>query len=175
MALPPHSGPRPLIQFRKHFSQTVGLLGRVVIPSQGLYPNTGQHKHRINTYTHQTSIPWVRFQPTNPASKRAKALHALDRAATVTGSINPLYSTVIWSPVTQLFSSGDWMFLFQTFLEDDKTKLFRSSFIFALLLRFFFLFLSLSLCFFSLYTSWIYMSIKSIITSLFKVNFMIGK
>jgi hypothetical protein len=28
------------------FTQTVGLLGRVVSPSQGLYLNTGQHKHR---------------------------------------------------------------------------------------------------------------------------------
>jgi hypothetical protein len=29
MALPAHSGPRPLIKFRNHFSQTVGLLGVV--------------------------------------------------------------------------------------------------------------------------------------------------
>jgi hypothetical protein len=32
----------------------VGLLGRVISPSQGLYLNTGQHKRRINAYTHQT-------------------------------------------------------------------------------------------------------------------------
>jgi hypothetical protein len=51
MALPAHSGPRPLTQFRNHFSQTVGLLGRVISPSQGRYLNTGQHKHRINAYT----------------------------------------------------------------------------------------------------------------------------
>jgi hypothetical protein len=57
MALPAHSGPRPLIQFRNHFSQTVGLLGRLTSPSQGRYINTGQHKHRINTCTHQTSMP----------------------------------------------------------------------------------------------------------------------
>jgi hypothetical protein len=31
--------------------QTVGLLGRVISSSQGLYLNTGQHKHRINAYT----------------------------------------------------------------------------------------------------------------------------
>jgi hypothetical protein len=30
MTLPAHSGPRPLIQFRNHFSQTVGHLGRVI-------------------------------------------------------------------------------------------------------------------------------------------------
>jgi hypothetical protein len=33
------------------YSQLVGPLGRVISPSQGRYLNTGQHKHRINTYT----------------------------------------------------------------------------------------------------------------------------
>jgi hypothetical protein len=33
MALPAHSGPWSLIQFRNHFSQTLGLLGRVISPS----------------------------------------------------------------------------------------------------------------------------------------------
>jgi hypothetical protein len=46
-----HSGSRPLIQFRNHFSQTVGPLGRVISPSEGRYIRKGQHKHRINTYT----------------------------------------------------------------------------------------------------------------------------
>jgi hypothetical protein len=78
MALPAHSGPRPLIQFRNHFSQTVGLLGRVISPSQDRYLNTGQHKHRINTYTYQTSMPWVGFEHTIPASKRAKIVHAMN-------------------------------------------------------------------------------------------------
>jgi hypothetical protein len=45
------------------FLQTVGFLGRVISPSQGRYLNTGQHKHRINTYTHQTSMPCVGFEP----------------------------------------------------------------------------------------------------------------
>jgi hypothetical protein len=30
--------------------QTVGLLGRGISPSQDLYLNTGQHKHRINAH-----------------------------------------------------------------------------------------------------------------------------
>jgi hypothetical protein len=68
--------------------QTLELLGRVISSSQGLYLNTGQHKHRINTYTHQTSMPCVGFEPTIPASERAKTVHVLDRSATVTGSIN---------------------------------------------------------------------------------------
>jgi hypothetical protein len=57
MTLPAHSGPWLLIQFRNQISQMVGLLGRVISPSQGLYLNTGQHKHRINAYTRQTSMP----------------------------------------------------------------------------------------------------------------------
>jgi hypothetical protein len=39
------------------YTQSVGLLGRVIGPSQGLYLNTVQRKHRINTHTHKTSIP----------------------------------------------------------------------------------------------------------------------
>jgi hypothetical protein len=30
-------------------------------------------------------MPWVGFEPTIQASERAKAVHALDRSATVTG------------------------------------------------------------------------------------------
>jgi hypothetical protein len=67
--------------------QTVGLLGRVISSSQGLYLNTGQHKHRINTYTHQTSMSYVGFEPTISVSERAKTVHALDSSATVTGSL----------------------------------------------------------------------------------------
>jgi hypothetical protein len=93
MALPAHSGPRPLFQFRNHFSQTVGLLGRVISPFQGRYLNTGQHKHRINAYIHQTFMPWVGFETTIPASERAKTVYTLDRVATVTGSHYRYYTT----------------------------------------------------------------------------------
>jgi hypothetical protein len=85
-ALPAHSGPWPLIQFRNHFSQTAGFLGRVISPPQGRYLNTGLHKHRINAYTQQTSVPWVGFEPTIPASEQAERVHGLDRAATATSS-----------------------------------------------------------------------------------------
>jgi hypothetical protein len=93
MALPYHSGPRPVIQFRNHFSQTVGLLGLVISPLQGRYLNTGQHKHIINAYIHQTSMPLVGFEPAIPASEREKAVHALDRAGTVTANLSylPVY------------------------------------------------------------------------------------
>jgi hypothetical protein len=38
-----------------------------------------------NSHSHQTSMPWVRFEPTITASEREKRLHALDRSAGVTG------------------------------------------------------------------------------------------
>jgi hypothetical protein len=100
MALPARSGPRLLIQLRNHFSQTVGLIGRVISPSQGLYLNTGQRKHRINSYTHQTSMPWVELEPTIPASERTKTVHALDRAATVTAlffTLSQKFLGIWWS------------------------------------------------------------------------------
>jgi hypothetical protein len=50
MDLPTHSGPWPLIQFRNHFLQTVGLFGRVISPSQGRYLHTGQRIHTPNTH-----------------------------------------------------------------------------------------------------------------------------
>jgi hypothetical protein len=51
MALSALSGPRPLIQFRNHFSHAVGFLGRVISSSQGLYLNTGQHKQNKSIHT----------------------------------------------------------------------------------------------------------------------------
>jgi hypothetical protein len=77
------------------FLQTVGLLGRVISPSQGLYLNTRQHKHRINIYTRQTFMPWVEFKPTIPASERTKTVHALDRSASVTGIC--IYTRIYYS------------------------------------------------------------------------------
>jgi hypothetical protein len=90
MALAAHSGPRTPIQFRNYFSQTVGPFGRVISPSQCRYLNTGQHKHRINAYTHQTFMPWMGFESTIPASERAKTVHALDRAATMNGTYDTI-------------------------------------------------------------------------------------
>jgi hypothetical protein len=66
IALQPFVGPWPRFQFRNHFSQTVGLLGRVISLSQGCYLNTGQHKHRINAYTNIHAFEW----DSNPRSQR---------------------------------------------------------------------------------------------------------
>jgi hypothetical protein len=51
-ALQTFDGPWPLFQFLDLFTQSVGLLRRGISPSQGRYLHTGQHKHRINAYTH---------------------------------------------------------------------------------------------------------------------------
>jgi hypothetical protein len=64
------------------FRQSVELLGRGISPPQGRYLHTGQHKQNKRT---QISIPHVGFEPTIPAIERAKAVDALDRAATVLG------------------------------------------------------------------------------------------
>jgi hypothetical protein len=89
-------GPWPLIFSFMIISQTAGLLGRVTSSSQCLYLNIGQHNHRINTYTYQTSMPCVRFEPTISASERAKTVHALDRSATVTGQIHTYNNNIIY-------------------------------------------------------------------------------
>jgi FAD synthase len=83
MALQSFVGPWPLLQFRNlFFTQTVGLLGRVISPSQGRYLHTEQHKQNKHT---QTSMLRVGFEPTIQAFERAKTVHTLDRAATVIG------------------------------------------------------------------------------------------
>jgi hypothetical protein len=72
--------------FQFHYSSTDG---RTPWTSDQLVarplPNTGQHKHRINTYTNQTFMTCVGFEHTIPASETAKTIHASDRSATVTG------------------------------------------------------------------------------------------
>jgi hypothetical protein len=64
---------------------SVGLLGRVISPSQSRYLTQTYYKHT------QTSMPRVRFEPTIPGFERAKTVHALDRAATVIGYVCGVY------------------------------------------------------------------------------------
>jgi hypothetical protein len=83
MALQPFVGLWPLFQILDLFTQSVGLLGRGISPSQGRYLHTELHKQNKRT---QTSMPQVGFEPTIPLFERAKTVHhALDRAATVIG------------------------------------------------------------------------------------------
>jgi hypothetical protein len=60
MALQLFAGPWPLLQFRNLFTQTVGLLGRVISPLQGRYLHTGQHKHRIKAHTDIHALSGIR-------------------------------------------------------------------------------------------------------------------
>jgi hypothetical protein len=78
----PSLGPGLIFQFLNIFTQTVELLVRVISPSQGLYLYTGQHKHR-KTHKHINIHASVGFEPTIPASERAKTVNVSDRSATV--------------------------------------------------------------------------------------------
>jgi hypothetical protein len=74
------------------YTQSVGLLGRGISPSQGHYLHTVQHKHRISSQRHPC-LEWD-SKPTSSVFERAKTVHALDRAVTVIGTtcctfINP--------------------------------------------------------------------------------------
>ena len=60
--------------------------------SQGLYLNTGQHKHKITTY--QIFIPYVVFELTIAATERATIVHALDRPASVTGTLEVIQKEI---------------------------------------------------------------------------------
>jgi hypothetical protein len=91
VALQPFVGPWSLLQFRNHFTQLVGLLGRGISPSQGHYLHTQDNTNTEQTHT-QTSMPWVGFEPTIPAFKRAKTVHALDRAGTVIRLLLPYFT-----------------------------------------------------------------------------------
>jgi hypothetical protein len=52
-------------------------------------------------------MPYVRFEPTFPASQRAKTVHVLDSAATVTGSLRYYRSEVETNGETGLKSKWD--------------------------------------------------------------------
>jgi hypothetical protein len=82
MALHPFVGPWPPFQLLDLFTESVGLLGRGISPSQGRYLHTEQHKQRMHT---QTSMSQVGFEPPIPLVEWAKTVHALDRVATVIG------------------------------------------------------------------------------------------
>jgi hypothetical protein len=77
-------GPRSLIfQFYDHFTD-----GRTPWTSDTLVARPlPKHRKTQNKHTYQTSIPCVGFEPTIPASERAKRVHALDRSATMTCQI----------------------------------------------------------------------------------------
>jgi hypothetical protein len=60
MALKPFVGLVLFFSFVIFFTQTVGLLGQVISPSQGLYLYIGQHKHRINAHADIHALNGIR-------------------------------------------------------------------------------------------------------------------
>jgi hypothetical protein len=75
MALQPLLGPGLFFSSIIIFTQTVGLLGRVMTPSQGRYLHAGQHKHRINSYTYIHVLSWIRtHDPSVLASEDSSCL-----------------------------------------------------------------------------------------------------
>jgi hypothetical protein len=64
------------------YTQSVGIIGRVIIPSQNRYLHREQHKQTLNANTSRLQAGFV---PTIPVLERAKTVHALDRAATLIG------------------------------------------------------------------------------------------
>jgi hypothetical protein len=71
----PLLGPGLFFSFVIIFTQTVGLLGRVISPSQGRYLHTGQHKHRINAHTDIHALSGIRtHDPSFRASEDSSCL-----------------------------------------------------------------------------------------------------
>jgi hypothetical protein len=77
MTLQPFVGPCALFQFPDLFTQSVGLLGREISPSQGRYLHAG-HQKTQNRRTY-TSMPQVGFEPSIPVFEQVKTVHAIDR------------------------------------------------------------------------------------------------
>jgi hypothetical protein len=82
MTLQPFVGPWSLFQCLDLFTQSVGLLGRGISPSQGRCLHTGEHKDKINA---QASMPQGGFEPTFSVFEWTNTFHAFDRATTVVG------------------------------------------------------------------------------------------
>jgi hypothetical protein len=71
----PLLGPYLICSFVIIFIQSVGLLGWVISPSQGLYLNTWHHKHRINAYTDIYALNGIRtHDPSVRASEDSSCL-----------------------------------------------------------------------------------------------------
>jgi hypothetical protein len=65
--------------------QSTGRLGLMISSSQGPYVYTNTLKLTFNANTKHPCCEW--FEPTVPASARAKRVHVLDRSATVTSNV----------------------------------------------------------------------------------------
>jgi hypothetical protein len=72
------------------YTQSVGLIGRVISPSQGLFLYIGQHKHRINAYTNIHTSSRIRtYDPSVRASEDSSCLRQLGYRDRRSGYIDP--------------------------------------------------------------------------------------
>jgi hypothetical protein len=87
-------GPELLAHHSYIHTQTVGLLGRVISPSQDRYVHTGQHKHRINANTDMHSLNGLRtYGPSVRASEGSSCLRPCGHCDGPSGFITMNYST----------------------------------------------------------------------------------
>jgi hypothetical protein len=93
MALQPFVGPWPLLHFLDLLTQTVGLLGRGISPSQGLCLYTGQHKHRINAHANIHVSSRIRtYDPSVRASEDSSCLKSqIHTPSIVTKTLDSMY------------------------------------------------------------------------------------
>jgi hypothetical protein len=87
-------GPGLFFSFVIFFTQTVGLHGWVISPSQGSYLHTGQHKHRLNADTDIHALSAIRTHDPSVRASEDSSVRALDRAATVIGTCYVIISKV---------------------------------------------------------------------------------
>jgi hypothetical protein len=85
----PLLGPGLFFSYVIFFTQTVGLLGRVISPSQGLYLHTGQHKHRTNIHA------LSRIRNHDPSFRASVASSCLTPRGHRDRHIAPLLSTIL--------------------------------------------------------------------------------
>jgi hypothetical protein len=77
------------------FTQTVGLLGRAISPSQGRYLHTGQQKHRINAHTDIHALSGIRA---HDSSVRAGEDSSCFRRRGHRGRLSgPYNSFIVWT------------------------------------------------------------------------------
>jgi hypothetical protein len=87
-------------RFLELFRQMVGLLGRVISPSQGLYLHTTTQHRKTRTNTH--ALSGIRtYDPSNQPAKT----HASDSTATVTGIYHLLHSYISTSEGRELYEA----------------------------------------------------------------------
>jgi hypothetical protein len=82
------------------YTQTVDLLGRVIGPPQGLYLNTGQHRHRLNARARARTHTRIHTQ--------TPGIHALSGIRTHDHSVRACED----SSCLRRLSYRDWHFMF---------------------------------------------------------------